>query len=496
MDTIDPRRRSKRFLAVTLAGCALVLGLPGASQGASREVAIRDNSFEPQEARIDPGDSIVWINQGDQPHTVTSDKRGEFNSGDMDPGDTFQQTFPEEGYYYYFCRFHGARGQVGMWGLVIVGDLPAPKDVQDTQNVRPKLVVPDDFPTIHRAVDAAKPGSTIVVKPGRYTSSVAIQTNGLIIRGVDRFRTVLDGQDKENNGFVVDGANNVTIKNLTVRNYLQNGIFYNNSTNYTVSKVDSIKNRTYGIYAYNSYSGVIKDSFGWGSGDSAFYIGQCLHCSALIENVHSEKNYLGYSGTNATGVVIRDSTFVHNGAGIVPNTLPTEELAPNRGTIMLNNLVKKNNYETIPAAGFSETVGIPFGTGIWFAGILNSVARNNKVVGNKRYGILITPSIDGNSIPENNRVYNNKVSGSGIYDLAFDGGGVNNCWARNTFETSGPPDIQTLYNCGSRPFANAPFGPVLADVIAQISNAQTREQKEPPEPRRPRCQRGVPGCSL
>lgn len=472
----------------------MVLGLPATSHGATQQVQIRDNRFDPEEIRIDPGDTVVWVNQGARVHNVTSDERGEFSSPNLDPGDTYQHTFNEEGYYPYFCSLHGGRGGVGMTGVVIVGNPPLPDDQDGEKDARPKLVVPDDFPTIQKAVNAAKPGSTVVIKPGVYKTAVTVETNGLIIRGVDRFRTILHGEDKRNNGFVVDGADRVTIKNLTVRNYLGNGIFYNDSTNYLISKIDSIKNRTYGIYAFDSYHGVIKDSFGWGSGDSAFYIGQCLHCSALIENVHSEKNYLGYSGTNATGVVIRGSTFVRNGAGIVPNTLPTEEFAPNRGTIMLNNLVKNNNYENIPAAGFSESVGIPFGTGIWFAGILNSVARNNTVVGHKRYGILITPSIDGNSVPENNRVYNNKISKSGIYDLAFDGGGANNCWKANAFKTSGPPDIETLYNCDNRPFANAMYGPVLADVAAQTSNTQTREQKEPPEPDRPRCQVGAPGC--
>lgn len=491
---ISSRRTYLRALAIFLVGAALLLGLPAPSKGASQQVAVKDNRFEPEETRIDPGDTVVWVNQGARLHNVTSDQKGEFASGNLEPGETYQHTFEEEGFFPYFCSFHGSRGGVGMSGVVIVGDPPLPDDDADVKDARPKLVVPDDFPSIQKAVDAAEPGSTILIKPGEYKTAVTIETDRLIIRGVDRYRTVLNGEDERNNGFVVDGANGVTIKNLTVRNYLGNGIFYNDATNYTISKIDSIKNRTYGVYAFNSYHGVIKDSFGWGSGDSAFYIGQCLHCSALIENVHSEKNYLGYSGTNATGVVIRDSTFVHNGAGIVPNTLPTEELGPNRGTIMLNNLVKNNNYEHIPAAGFSETAGIPFGTGIWFAGILNSVARNNKVIGHKRYGILITPSIDGNSVPENNRVYNNKIEDSGIYDLAFDGGGSNNCWKANSFKTSGPPDIETIYNCDARPFANAPFGPVGADVAAQLSNAHTREQREPAEPKRPRCQRGAPGC--
>ncbi|MGH2755728.1 MAG: plastocyanin/azurin family copper-binding protein [Actinomycetota bacterium] len=482
-------------LIVGLAAAAMVLGLPGSSHGATQTVAVRDNRFDPREIRIDPGDTVIWTNQGGRTHDIKSDEQGEFRSGTMRPGAQFEHTFDNEGYYYYHCTLHGAKGQVGMWGLVIVGDPPPPEGEDDDKDRRRRLVVPDDFPTIQKAVNAATPGTTVVIKPGTYMETVLVTGRNIVIRGVDRFRTVLHGRDKKGNGFVVDGARNVSIKNLTVRNYTGNGIFFNDTERYLAARIDSIKNRTYGIYAFNSYDGVIRDSYGYGSGDSSFYIGQCMACSALIENVVSVKNYLGYSGTNATGVVISDSRFVHNAVGIAPNTLPTEEYAPNRGTIMLDNIVKKNNYETIPAAGISETVGVPYGTGIWFAGIHNGVARGNVIEDHKRYGVLITPSIEPNSVPINNRVWGNEISGSGLYDLAFDGGGENNCFFKNEFETSGPPEIETLYACPNRPFTNAPFGPVGADVAAQIPTAQTREQIEPPEPKRPRCQRGRPGCN-
>jgi hypothetical protein len=161
---------------------------------------------------------------------------------------------------------------------------------------------------------------------------------------------------------------------------------------------------------------------------------------------------------------------------------------------VIGNVVTNNNYETIPASGISETVGVPYGTGIWFAGIHNGIARDNVISNHNRYGVLITPSIEPNSVPMNNSVLHNQVSDSGMYDLALDGGGENNCFFNNTFETSGPPEVETLYACPNRPFANAPFGPVGADVVAQIPTSQTREQVEPPEPKRPRCQRGRPGC--
>lgn len=487
------RRSALRPAVGALIGLLLVLGLPTASYGANQSVSIRDNRFSPQEVRIDPGDTVIWTNQGSRVHDVRSDT-GEFRSGDMQPGDTYSHTFTEEGYYYYHCTYHGASGQVGMWGVVIVGNPPPPDEEEEDKDDRPKLIVPDDFPTIQKAVDKANQGTTIVIRPGVYREEVVIRTPHLVIRGTDRFRTVLHGGDRRTNGFTVDGTHHVSIRNLTVRNYLGNGIYFNNSRYYTANKIDSIKNRTYGIYAFNSYYGVFKNSFGYGSGDSAFYVGQCLGCGALLENIKSTRNYLGYSGTNATGVVIRDSVFVHNGVGVVPNTLPTEELAPNRGTLIIDNIVRDNNYETIPAAGFSETVGIPFGTGVWLAGTENNTVMNNLIDNHKRYGILITPSIDADSVPKNNSVMSNLISNSGIYDLAFDGGGEDNCWADNRFVTSGPPDIETLYHCSARPFPNAPFGPVGAEVAAQLGNSQTREQKEPPEPNRPRCQKGKPGC--
>ncbi|HEV3471961.1 MAG TPA: plastocyanin/azurin family copper-binding protein, partial [Actinomycetota bacterium] len=305
------KRRTLKALALTVAGASMVLGLPVASEAASQTVTIRDNSFSPQEIRIDPGDTVVWTNQGARVHDVTADDRS-FRSEDLGRGESFSHTFEKEGFYYYHCSFHGSRKKVGMWGLVVVGNPDPESDPYaelggGPKDARPKLIVPSkDFPSIQSAVNSASPGSTIVVRPGVYKTKVVVQDmHNLVIRGVDRFRTILHGEDKRGTGITVDASRKIAIKNLTVRNYVGNGIFINNTTGYTVDRVDAIKGRTYGIYAFDSYDGVIKNSFAWGSGDGGFYIGQCMNCSALIHNVVAKYNYLGYSGTNATGVVIR-----------------------------------------------------------------------------------------------------------------------------------------------------------------------------------------------
>lgn len=498
-------RRAGRALGSIFAGLVLMLGLPATSGAAPRSVSITDNQFDPRHTRVNPGDTVIWSNNGSRVHDVTADD-GSFKSDPLEPGETFRHTFQEEGFYYYFCSFHGARRKVGMWGRVIVGNPdPATDPYRNlgsrSHDVRPKLRVPQDFPTIQKAVNVAEPGATILIAPGVYKASVTVTTPNLVIRGVDRFRTVLHGQDKKQNGIVVDGTRDVKITNLTVRNYLGNGIFINNTAGYTVNRVDAIKGRTYGIYAFDSVDGVIRNSFAWGSGDGGFYIGQCLPCSAVIENVVARYNYLGYSGTNATGVVIRKSLFSNNAAGVVPNTLPTEEYGPNRGTHVYNNVVRNNNYATIPPAGFSEfPIGIPIGTGIWFPGVENNIAENNIVKNHNSFGILISQSVD-EALPINNMVIGNTVSNSDAdgdgrgWDLAWDGTGESNCFANNSMEgETGPPDIETIYACANRPYPGIPYPPVQAYLAEWAARGQTRESEEPPEPKRPKCQKGAPGC--
>lgn len=81
--------------------------------GGGVSVSIVDFAFEPATLEIAAGATVVWTNAGQAPHTVT----GSFaDSGALSPGQTFQQTFAEEGTFDYVCAFHPqmtARVQVG-----------------------------------------------------------------------------------------------------------------------------------------------------------------------------------------------------------------------------------------------------------------------------------------------------------------------------------------------------------------------------------------------
>jgi plastocyanin len=61
--------------------------------------------YEPADVTVPAGGTVVWRNDGDVMHTVTSDD-GAFDSGDIPPGLTFRWRFATPGSYAYHCTPH------------------------------------------------------------------------------------------------------------------------------------------------------------------------------------------------------------------------------------------------------------------------------------------------------------------------------------------------------------------------------------------------------
>jgi plastocyanin len=81
--------------------------LPGRTIDRATEVKARisDNGFEPATLTVAPGTTVRWVNEGKQPHGITSSK-GDWASGDIAPGAEFTATFTKPGTFEYSCRFN------------------------------------------------------------------------------------------------------------------------------------------------------------------------------------------------------------------------------------------------------------------------------------------------------------------------------------------------------------------------------------------------------
>ena len=63
----------------------------------------------------------------------------------------------------------------------------AAEPVTITGETGPRVLrVPDDYATIQSAVDEARPGDMVLVGPGVYRESVIVETDQIVIRGLDR----------------------------------------------------------------------------------------------------------------------------------------------------------------------------------------------------------------------------------------------------------------------------------------------------------------------
>lgn len=345
------------------------------------------------------------------------------------------------------------------------------------------LRVPGDHDTIQAAVDAAAPGDLILVAPGVYEEAVNVTTDHLTIRGEDRNETILDGGFELDNGIRVLGAKGVVIENMTARNYTVNGFFWTGVEGYRGAYLTAYRNGDYGIYAFDSTKGELTDSYASGSPDAGFYIGQCFPCDAVIRRVISEHNGLGYSGTNSGGnLVIAESVFRYNRAGVVPNSGSYELCYPERDTTVIGNTVYSNNQPDTPAI---EVALLAMGNGILVAGGQGNLITKNLVVDHERTGIglvpfpeddpsddvptgdeLELPCAEARDLPladaaglpstllwnaERNEVRGNVVRESGLADIGFgslDGAtGLGNCFADNEATLYAPTALPALAPC-------------------------------------------------
>ena len=250
---------------------------------------------------------------------------------------------------------------------------------------------------------------------------------------MDRNTVILDGKGEAaaggSNGIEVLKTNNVSIENMTARNYDRqtpdgpegNGFYWDGGENSNLegahgwigkylTAYDTTLNGGYGIFTQNEKEGEWENIYASGYNDSGIYLGACWECKARISKATIEHNAVGYSGSNSGGrLVIEKSIFRHNSAGIVPNgENPGDGPPPQDGkcdahkphspyvkftttniarcTIFKENLVTENNNLEVPANPSTE--GAPWGVGVELPGDSADLIENNVITKNVNNGVL------------------------------------------------------------------------------------------------------------
>ena len=354
-----------------------------------------------------------------------------------------------------------------------------------------EIRVPQDVPTLQLAIARARPGDTIVLDAGTYPGGNVVPRakHDLTIMGIDRNQVVLDGSDTRKNGIVVH-ADGVSLLNMSAHNFLQNAFYWEGADHYRASYLTAWNVQGYGIYIEDGEQGVLDHDYVSGAADAAYYVGECRPCRATISQVVAALSAVGYSGTNATGVLIRDSLWDRNGAGILPNTYANEALPPQARTTIVRNTVTNSGRARVPIhtvlAGF-------IGIGIAVAGGNQNAIRDNRILRSERYGIAVFPTARFVTFrpvrsdpgppwrPHGNRIVQNVASGSGVADLALaKGSGKGNCFRANVVRTTQPRRLQTPACAGVSARGDNRVASALTARLRVMFEETMRRRRPPP----------------
>ena len=104
--------------------------------------------------------------------------------------------------------------------VVLIGGIAFLSSSAHSQAVS-AFIVPDDQPTIQDAINAANPGTTIVIRTGTYRESILIQKDNIRLVGAEEPGTVIiDGKELVDvTGIHILNASRVEIRGLVVQNF-------------------------------------------------------------------------------------------------------------------------------------------------------------------------------------------------------------------------------------------------------------------------------------
>jgi plastocyanin len=110
-----PMPRTRPTTGALVAALALLVLLVGAacnSNGSSasrgpNSISIVDDNYSPSTLTVKAGTTVEWTNTGSHQHTVTADD-GSFDSGFLNGGATFSQTFASAGTFAFHCNVHSS----------------------------------------------------------------------------------------------------------------------------------------------------------------------------------------------------------------------------------------------------------------------------------------------------------------------------------------------------------------------------------------------------
>jgi parallel beta-helix repeat protein len=330
---------------------------------------------------------------------------------------------------------------------------------------------------IQAAVDAARPGDTVLVPPGRYDGGVVVDKSDITIRGsraavidarghrfgiqvgTSRIGPGPDGQP----ACPPRSLHGITIDGLTIRDADDIGLFMIGVDGFRIAHGRYIDNEEYGPFPVCSRNGVIESNDVTGTDDAGIYVGDDV--AVIVRNNHAHGSAIGVEIENSLHSAVRSNVLTGNTVGVLVSLLPGLPMPVNDDTLIDGNLISRNNFPNpVPPDGGDDVGLLPTGSGILNVGGDRVSIIHNVIVGNDSVGVGIVQSPfgpqdprlevnpDGNTVRANVILHNGQApdplrATTPGADIVYDGTGTGTCFGRNVFGTDFPAGITALFAC-------------------------------------------------
>lgn len=299
------------------------------------------------------------------------------------------------------------------------GNDDAPQNLPDGAVVR---LVPQEYPTITQAVEAAGSGDVILVRRGIYHEEVTVNKNNLIILGEKG--ATLDGEGKLNSAFSLSGVSGTELQSFRIKNYSGDAVSVSGGNSNRIVGMHIANSWGNGFYlddkttdnriceseTAGNYNGIYDESLrlkieGCRSAYNGNYGILCLGSETEITDTTAESNY--YNGIQCDGPAIRIKACrvvdnIYNGIEVSGDdiTIEASEISRsfNSGLVLMggNALAKKNVLCENAVYGLYS-----FNKG------------GNRILGNR----ADDNGLNGISVMNGNVVTENQAHGNRLYDM-------------------------------------------------------------------------------
>ncbi|MEV6568503.1 right-handed parallel beta-helix repeat-containing protein [Streptomyces kronopolitis] len=314
--------------------------------------------------------------------------------------------------------------------------------------------------SIQRAVNQARPGDTVFIRPGRYRGSVLITKPRLRLIGAGR-RTVIEPSGKRagnacgrsGNGICILGGQgrplrDVTLHGLTVQGFKKSGIWASRTDRLAVHDVTSRNNGLWGIAQERSTRAAFRENTVTGNRESGIFLANVVkeeggatdNRGATILGNRIFRNRIGITLRRVRNLTVAHNDIGGNCGGIF---IVGDESRPRAGALTVrDNSIVKNNRR----CAANGRLPVIQGVGVVLTGTERALVRHNLIRENRGTspfsgGVVLFPSFV-KSLNERNVISDNIMLRNKPADLANrDRAGQYNRFLRNVCRTSQPAKL-------------------------------------------------------